>query len=100
ESIVKFAAVAAKIVMLVHPNSTTSVADLNSAESGDAVVGSKADIDVLQLEKMQDFQVMMQTSERLEQRLSYAFLIQTGTTREAERVTAEEIRATAQELED
>lgn len=100
EAIVQFAQAASKIVMLVHPNSTTSVADINSAESGDAVVGSKADIDMLQLEKQADFQVADSVAGRLEQRLSYAFLLTAGTTRQAERVTAEEIRANAQELED
>jgi hypothetical protein len=99
EAIVQFAQAASKIVMLVHPNSTTSADDINRAESGDAVVGSKADIDMMQLEKQQDFQTAMTVAERLEQRISYAFLIQTGTTRQAERVTAEEIRANAEELE-
>jgi hypothetical protein len=100
EAIVQFSQAAAKIVMLVHPNSTTSVTDLNQAESGDAIVGSKADIDMLQLEKQADFQVADAVATRLEQRLSYAFLLTAGTTRNAERVTAEEIRANAQELED
>jgi hypothetical protein len=100
EAMVQFAQAAAKIVILVHPNSQTDVKQINNAESGDAVVGSKADIDLLQIEKQQDFQVADSVAERLEQRISYAFLVQTGTTRQAERVTAEEIRATAQELED
>jgi len=100
EAIVQFAQAASKVVMLVHPNSTTNVADLNAAESGDAVVGSLADIDMLQLEKQADFQVAKATADGLEQRLSYAFLLTAGTTRNAERVTAEEIRANAQELED
>lgn len=100
ESLVQFSQAAAKILMLVHPNSTTSVTDLNAAESGDAIVGSIADIDMLQLEKQQDFQVAKTVADGLEQRLSYAFLLTAGTTRNAERVTAEEIRANAQELED
>lgn len=100
EAIVQFSQAAAKIVMLVHPNSTTSVADLNNAESGDAIVGSKADIDMMQLEKQADFQVADAVAQRIETRLSYAFLLTAGTTRNAERVTAEEIRANAQELED
>lgn len=100
EALVQFAQAAAKIVMLVHPNSTTSVADLNNAESGDAVVGSAADIDMMQLEKQADFSVAKQQADTIEQRMSYAFLLTAGTTRNAERVTAEEIRANAQELED
>ncbi|WP_445978430.1 portal protein [Stenotrophomonas muris] len=100
EAIVRFAAVAAKIVFLKHPSSSTRIEDITNAESGDCVAGSKADIDVLQLEKYADFQVAQKTGESLEQRLSQAFLLQSGTTRNAERVTAEEIRQTAQELED
>jgi hypothetical protein len=100
QAIVEFSAVAAKIVFLVHPNSSTDMSDVNNAESGDAVAGSKADIDVLQLDKFADFQVAEMVIKRLEQRLSYAFLLRAGVTREAERVTAEEIRAMAQELED
>lgn len=100
EAIVRFAAVAAKIIFLKHPSSSTRMEDINSAESGDCVTGSKADIDVLQLEKYADFQVAQKTGEGLEMRLSQAFLLQSGTTRNAERVTAEEIRQTAQELED
>jgi hypothetical protein len=100
EAIVQFAQASAKIVALVHPNSTTSMEEFNKAESGDAIVGSKADIDIFQLEKQQDFTVANTVAERLEQRISYAFLLQTGATRDAERVTAEEIRQVAQELED
>jgi hypothetical protein len=100
QAIVQFAAAASKIVLLVHPNAVTSVKELSAAETGDAIVGAKTDIDVFQLEKEQDFQAAGTTAANLEQRLSYAFLVQTGTTRNAERVTAEEIRAVAQELED
>src|SRR3546814_2492606 len=53
----------------------------------------------LQLDKTMDFSVASQVAERLELRLSHAFMLQSGTVRNAERVTAEEIRAMAQELE-
>jgi len=43
--------------------------------------------------------VASSVAERLELRLSHSFLLQSGTVRNAERVTAEEIRAMAQELE-
>lgn len=100
KAMVEFAAVAAKILFLVHPGSTTDVKDVNRAESGDAVTGSKDDIDVFQLDKYADFQVVERTAARLEERLSRAFLLRSGLIRDAERVTAEEVRATAQELED
>lgn len=100
QAIVQFAAAAAKIVFLKHPSSSTRMEDIANAESGDCVTGTRADIDILQLDKYADFQVAQRTAEDLSQRLSQAFLLQSGTTRNAERVTAEEIRATAQELED
>lgn len=100
EAIVKFSAAAAKIVLLLHPNAVTSVKDLNAAESGSAIVGNKADVDVLQLDKYADFQVASTVLERIERRLAQAFMLQSDLTRNAERVTAEEIRAVAQELED
>ncbi len=100
QALIQFAAVAAKIVFLAHPAGSTRMEDVNNAESGDTVTGNKEDIDVLQLEKSQDFQVSERIYAKLELRLSQAFLLQSGTTRSAERVTAEEIRATAQELED
>lgn len=100
QSCVEFAAIAAKIVFLVHPGSVTNVAEVNRARSGDAVAGRKDDVDVLQLEKYADFQVVEKIVARLEERLSRAFLLRSGLVRDAERVTAEEIRGTAQELED
>lgn len=99
-AIVQFAAAAAKIVFLMHPNATTDESDLVEAESGDVITGSAADVDILQLEKEADFQVAKATMDELTQRLSNAFLLQGGSVRDAERVTAEEIRGLAQELED
>lgn len=100
QAVVELAAVAAKVVLLVRPGSSTDVGDINRAQSGDAVAGQADDVHVLQLEKYADFQVVNQVIQRLEERLSRAFLLRSGMIRDAERVTAEEIRSTAQELED
>lgn len=100
QAIVEFSAVAAKIVLLIDPNSNTDIADINKARSGDAVVGNLKDVGILTLEKYADFQVAEKVAAKLEERLSRAFLLRSGLVRDAERVTAEEIRATAQELED
>jgi hypothetical protein len=100
ESIVRFAAAAAKILFLVKPNSSTSWKDIVDAVSGDAIVGSVEDVDTLQLEKFADFQVAKSVYDDLTVRLSHAFLLRSGTIRDAERVTQEEIRYIAQELED
>lgn len=100
QAVVEFSAVAAKILLLVHPNAVTDVHDVNRAKSGDAVTGKADDIDVLQLDKYADFQVVHQVMGVLQERLSAAFMLRSGLVRDAERVTAEEIRGTAQELED
>lgn len=100
KAILQFSAAAAKILFLLHPNSVTDEDELVEAESGQIITGKKDDIDVLQVEKFNDFQVAKATVDELTLRLSHAFLLQTGTVRNAERVTAEEIRAQAQELED
>lgn len=100
ESIVQFSAAAAKIVLMCRPNASTDAQDLIDADSGDVVTGNPEDVAFLQMQKYGDFQVANSVAERLEQRLSYAFLLRSGVTRDAERVTAEEIRQMAQELED
>ena len=100
KDILSFSAAAAKIVFLDRPNSMTDLKALQDAESGDFVEGNLEDIGVLQLNKYHDFQVTKSQIDDLSLRLSHAFLLTTGTVRQAERVTAEEIRMQAQELED
>lgn len=100
KSIISFAAAAAKVIFLDKPNSTTDIEAIENAESGEFVEGNEDDIGVLQVDKFQDFQVAKATMDDITLRLSHAFLLQSGTVRNAERVTAAEIREMAQELED
>lgn len=100
KDIVSFSAAAAKVIFLDRPNSTTDIEALQEAESGEFVEGNIEDIGVLQVGKFQDFKVVKSVIDDLSLRLSHAFLLTTGTVRNAERVTAEEIRMQAQELED
>ena len=97
KSIVQFAAVASRIINFVDPNSTLDVAELAAAQSGDYLYGRESDVSSSSLNKSQDFGVMSSVAERIEERVSRAFLIQSF--RQAERVTAEEIRAQSEELE-
>lgn len=100
QAIVEFAAVASKILLVVKPGAQTNVGEVNRARSGDAITGSLDDIGILQLDKYADFQVVQRVKSEIEERVSRAFLLRSGVTRDAERVTAEEVRGTAQELED
>jgi len=94
------AAAAAKVVMLVNPNGTTNIRDLQNALNGDYVVGTADDVTVLQIEKFHDFKIAYDQAQTVDQRLSRAFLLNESIQRNAERVTAEEIRYMAQELND
>jgi len=100
EAILNYSAIAAYIVYLVNPGGLTRARALTKANTGDFVPGRKEDISVLQLDKYNDMAIAKSTIDALEQRLSYCFLLNSVVQRDAERVTAEEIRQVAGELED
>lgn len=94
------AMITAKVIGLVDPAGITQVRRLTAAQSGAFVPGRKQDIEFLQLEKSGDFTVAKNVSDTIEARLSYAFMLNSAVQRTGERVTAEEIRYVASELED
>lgn len=100
QNMVEFTAIASRIVALVDPAGSTSVRALNEAANGKFVAGNAEDITFLQIEKYHDFQAVRDTAGEIERRLAFAFLMNTSIQRPGERVTAEEIRYMAQELED
>jgi hypothetical protein len=99
ESLVGSAAASAKVVFLVRPNATLRKRDLATSKNGDVLIGDRDDVGALQTDKYPDMRVVLETIQRIEERLAYAFLLNTAIQRQAERVTAEEIRFMAQELE-
>lgn len=99
KAMVQFAHAAARIIHIVDPNAGIDVEELADAETGDFLTGYRDRIQTLQLDKHQDWAVMNSLAERLEQRIAAAFLLRSGVMRDAERVTAEEVRIVAQELE-
>lgn len=100
KAIVEASAIAASILYLVNPNGVTQVRKLVNARNGGFVPGRADDITPLQLDKQADLQVAKATAEALESRLSYVFMLNSAVQRSGERVTAEEIRYVAGELED
>lgn len=90
---------AAKVLFLVKPNGTTDAKELAEANNGDFVQGNEEDVKALQLQKFYDFRTAKEQADSIEARLNAAFLVLAGMQRDAERVTAEEIRALIQELE-
>jgi hypothetical protein len=99
QAIVEGSAAAAKVLFLVNPNGTTSQQTLAEADNGAIVEGNEQDVSTLQLNKFNDFRVALETITRIEERLSFAFLLNSAVQRNGERVTAEEIRYMAGELE-
>lgn len=96
-SITEGASAMAKILFLVDEAGTTDPKTLQDAANLEFVEGRKEDIDVLQIDKLGDFAVAEKKAAQLEIRLNKAFLVHQ--TRDAERVTAEEVRAIVAELE-
>lgn len=100
KAIVELAAIAATVINLVNPNGITQVRKVTATKNGGFAPGRIEDIQTLQLQKSQDMQIAKQTADALEARLSYVFMLNSAVQRSGERVTAEEIRYVAGELED
>lgn len=98
-AIVEGSAAAAKVMFLVNPNGTTRARTLAESPSGAIVQGNAADVTTLQLNKVNDFRTAQSAIQVISDRLGSAFLLTSGVVRNAERVTAEEIRMLSQELE-
>lgn len=90
---------AAKVVFLVKPNGVTEEDDLKEAEGGDVLTGNAEDVTTLHIEKRADFATAETRIQKLTEALSYAFLLNSAIQRAGERVTAQEIRYMANELE-
>jgi hypothetical protein len=99
KSIVESAAASAKLLFLVNPTGTTRAKVLAQAPNGSIREGNASDVSVLQANKGADLQVAMATVQNITERLSYAFLLTEATIRNAERVTAEEVRLVTQSIE-
>jgi hypothetical protein len=100
QAIVEGAAAAAKVLFLVNPNGTTRMRTIAQAENTAIIEGNRNDVSVLQMDKFNDFKVAYQAMQTIEERLSQQFMLQSSVQRNGERVTAEEIRYLAGELED
>jgi hypothetical protein len=100
QNILEGAAAMAKVIFLIASNGVTNINDLTDVVNGGFAVGNKDDVSVLQVEKYADFKVALDESQRIERRLANAFLLTDSIRRDAERVTATELRLMAQDLED
>jgi hypothetical protein len=100
EAMLGSAAIVSRILYLIAPGSSIRPDELTKARNGDALVGRKEDVQALMADRSHDMRVAVEMITKLEQRLAFAFLLNTAVQRNGERVTAEEIRYMARELED
>ncbi len=97
QSLVEGASVASKVIFLVSPSATTKPGTLAKAGNGAIIQGRPEDVGVVQVGKTADFQTASNLATQIEKRILEAFLVMN--IRQAERVTAEEVRLTQLELE-
>lgn len=99
QAILEGAAESARILYVLRPNATVSIKALKNARSGDVISGNPEDISTVQNDKRLDMSVTQREAENLKQDLAITFLLDSAVRRDAERVTAAEIRQVSQELE-
>ena len=88
---------ASRVIFMVKPATVTNASKLARARNASIIEGNPDDVGTLQMNKYADFRVALERIAILEQRLNQMFLI--FQPRQAERVTAEEIRRLTEELE-
>jgi hypothetical protein len=99
-AILEGSSASAKMLFLVSPSGTTRASSIAKASNGAIIEGSAQDVTVLQANKFADFRVALESMNRIEQRLQFAFLLNASVQRQAERVTATEVQLVANEIQD
>ncbi len=99
EAMIDLMSAVADLKFLVRTGSTIDVEDMNNSARGSYHQGNEGDITVPDIGKRDALKIMMEAISKWERDLSQAFLLNSASTRDAERVTAEEVRMNARELE-
>ncbi len=99
ESLSEGAVLAAQFRWLQNPGGITRPEDMANSKNGDIIPGVKGDLELVFSNIGQQLSTVLTISQEFSRRLGAGFLINSAVTRDAERVTAEEIRLQAQELE-
>lgn len=100
KAIVQGSAAMAKVLFGVKPGAAVSPRQLSKLDNLGFFGGAEGDVWALQINKGQDFNVAQQTVTSIKEELAYVFMLNSAIQRNGERVTAEEIRFMAGELED
>jgi hypothetical protein len=98
-ALINIAGVMGNIKFMVKPASVIDINEMNNSPPGSYHAGNPEDVAAVETNKQADAQFIQLMIEKQERNLSAAFLLNSSMTRDAERVTAEEIRMVANELE-
>lgn len=99
EAMVQAAVLASEFRWLANPAGLTNAADVLASENGAVIPGVRGDLEIITSGKVGELEVMLKLADQHVNRIGRGFLLNSAVTRNAERVTAEEIRLMAQELE-
>lgn len=99
EAEVKAALLASDYRWLANPSGMTDINDFKNSTTGDVLAGKKEDLSLVSLVGSSTLEMVGKSAEKYIRRIGSAFLLGSAVTRDAERVTAEEIRMQANELE-
>lgn len=100
EAEVNGAILASEFRWLANPGGATSPADIQASQNGDVLPGRGEDLELVSAGAVANaITVVSASAEKFVRRLGGAFLLTASIQRDAERVTAEEIRVLANELE-
>lgn len=97
QAVAEGALVSAQVRHLVKPSAVVNAKQLAEAPNGAYLPGNPDDVFTVQVQKGGDLNVAVTTLQRIEMRLAQAFML--ADMRDAERVTAEEVRLQALQLE-
>jgi len=99
EAEIKAAILASDYRWLANPQTIGDIDDVRNSTTGDVIAAGKDDLSIVALGSAEAVQHTAASVDRVIRRLGQAFLMGSAVTRDAERVTAEEIRLQAMELE-
>jgi hypothetical protein len=99
EAEVKAAILSSDYRWLANPAGITDIAQFKNSQTGDVLAGKKDDLTLVSLVNGGALEQLGKAADKYIRRIGMAFLLGTAVTRDAERVTAEEIRMQATELE-
>lgn len=99
KSQIQGAILASEFRWLINPAGLTKVEDFANTPNGGALPGTEGDVSLIANSKSNDLQITLNMAAEYINRIGRAFLLGSMLVRDAERVTAEEIRMTANELE-